>query len=62
MAYESKRWYDDSGTHGIMCNDCVHNHYNFTCDAFPNGIIKEIIYREKHNTHFKDVRRMFERW
>lgn len=52
MAYESKRWYQDLGAHGIMCNDCIHNHRDFTCDAFPNGIPSEIIHREEHNTPF----------
>lgn len=52
MAYESKRWYDDPGAVGFMCNDCKHNHRDFTCDAFPNGIPKEIILREEHDTPY----------
>lgn len=52
MAYESKRWYDDPGAKGFMCNDCKHNHMDFTCDAYPNGIPKEILIRGEHDTPF----------
>ena len=52
MAYESRRWYDDPGAYGFMCNECKHNHRDFTCDAFPNGIPKEIVLRREHDTPY----------
>ena len=29
----------------VPCNDCVHNHYDGTCDAFPDGTTGEAIDR-----------------
>ena len=57
MAYESKRWYSDPGAVGVMCNDCKHNHKALnqgalTCDAFPNGIPRELMLRGEHNTSY----------
>lgn len=36
----------------VMCNDCVHYHKDVTCDAFPDGIPREIIIRGEHDTPF----------
>ena len=53
MAYESERWRSAPVARGIMCNDCIHNHWDFTCDAFPDGIPRDIIYRGEHDTPFE---------
>lgn len=52
MAYESERWRCDPGATGIMCNDCIHYHGFAKCDAFPDGIPHDLIYREEHDTPF----------
>lgn len=36
----------------IVCNDCIHYHKDATCDAFSNGIPKEIFDRGEHDTPF----------
>lgn len=52
MAYESERWRCDPGAYGIMCNECKHNHRDFTCDAFPKGIPRDIVRRKEHDTPY----------
>ncbi|MEE0929453.1 MAG: hypothetical protein UIM53_00475 [Acutalibacteraceae bacterium] len=52
MAYESERWRCDPGAEELMCNSCIYNHRDLTCDAFPKGIPIELINREEHDTSF----------
>lgn len=52
MAYESKRWYDVPSAKLIMCSLCVHRKSGLACDAFPEGIPKEILLRGEHDTPF----------
>lgn len=52
MAYESKRWYCDTGAYGLMCNNCKHYRKNATCDAYPNGIPKGLLDKGEHNTPY----------
>ena len=40
------------GFRGIVCNHCRHNHWDYTCDAFPKGIPKGILDREEHDTPY----------
>ena len=53
MAYESRRWWDDPKGRSVMCNDCAHYHRDATCDAFPEGIPSEILYRGEHDSPFE---------
>jgi hypothetical protein len=52
MAYESERWRCDPGAIDVMCNSCIYNHRNLTCDAFPDGIPRDLIIRGEHDTPF----------
>ena len=43
MAYEAARWRDDPGLVRVLCNYCIHKHYDADlgrvyCDAFPDGL------------------------
>lgn len=52
MAYESKRWHDDPCAKLVMCSFCAHRKSGLTCDAFPDGIPKELMKRGEHDTPF----------
>ena len=52
MAYEDVRWRCDVGAIAVMCNSCVHNRGAGKCDAFPNGIPRELILRNEHDTPY----------
>ena len=52
MAYDSKRWRCDPGARAGFCNNCVHYHGFLKCDAFPDRIPTELIYRDEHDTPF----------
>lgn len=52
MAYESERWRGDPGARDVMCNHCVHYHGFAKCDAFPDGIPRDLIRRKEHDTPF----------
>ncbi|MEE0060404.1 MAG: hypothetical protein UE295_06230 [Acutalibacteraceae bacterium] len=52
MSYQDKRWYCDVGGETIMCNNCVHRKKGMVCDAFPNGIPRELMLRGEHDTPF----------
>lgn len=52
MAYEHKRWYDDPCAELVMCSLCSHRKSGLVCDAFPDGIPKELMKRGEHDTPF----------
>lgn len=47
------RFCDDPKANRIMCSDCVYFHgRSITCEAFPDGIPREIMLRGEHDTPF----------
>lgn len=41
--YSDPRWWDNPMGVPSQCNDCVHNHRDLTCEAFPERIPREIL-------------------
>ena len=57
MSYEDKRWWDDPKATVIMCGYCKHfvpkmKKGILTCKAYPDGIPRELMLRNEHNTPF----------
>ena len=57
MAYEAERWKTAPGTTVIMCSHCKHIipgliNGKATCKAYPDGIPRELMLRNEHNTPF----------
>ena len=48
------RFCDDPRARDVMCNHCKHKHKFATCEAFPEGIPKELIARGEHDTPFQN--------
>lgn len=52
MAYEDSRWREMGPYISPMCNYCTHYRHNAACDAYPDGIPKDLIIRGEHETPY----------
>lgn len=53
IPYSDRRWISDPGAVSLMCNTCVHNHFDLTCDAFPKRIPSALLDRREHGTPYE---------
>lgn len=41
--YSDSRWWDNPQPKDIQCDSCVHHRGGIQCDAFPDGIPRELL-------------------